>query len=199
VREPDFGALLAGARAGDEAAFLALFRSTQPLLLRYLTAVLGPSTAEDVAGDTWVDVVRGLDKFAGDESGWRAWVFTIARRRMRDEQRRGFRRPLPADAAAVLADRSDGSDAFSEVEQLIATEAALALIGRLPRAQAEVVLLRYVVGLDVAQTASVVGRRSGAVRVAAHRGLQRLAELLGPWAETGIGNAFDVMSDKRVT
>jgi len=60
----------------------------------------------------------------------------------------------------------------------LSTESALALIGCLPRDQAESVLLRYVVGLDAPAAAKVLGKRSGAVRVAAHRGLRRLATLL---------------------
>jgi RNA polymerase sigma-70 factor (ECF subfamily) len=69
------------------------------------------------------------------------------------------------------------------VEELFSTEAALTLIRTLPRDQAEAVLLRHVAGLDVARTAEVLGKRPGAVRVAAHRGLRRLATLLGPAEE----------------
>ncbi len=60
----------------------------------------------------------------------------------------------------------------------LSTRAALAVIGQLPHDQAEVVLLRVVAGLDVEQVARVVGKRPGAVRVLAHRGLRRLAERL---------------------
>ena len=58
------------------------------------------------------------------------------------------------------------------------TAAALALIGTLPPEQAEVVLLRAVVGMDVAEVATVVGKKPGAVRVLAHRGLRTLARQL---------------------
>lgn len=172
----DFEDRLAAAKAGDESGFVELFRSTQPALLRYLTTV-GGSLAEDVAGETWISVVRGLDRFNGDEAGWRAWVFTIARARLRDAQRRVARSPQTVDAFDTLESRSDGTDVAYHVEQILSTEAALALIRRLPRDQAEAVLLRHVAGLDVARTAKVLGKRPGAVRVAAHRGLRRLSEL----------------------
>jgi len=61
----------------------------------------------------------------------------------------------------------------------LSTEAALALIASLPRGQAEVIVLRVVAGLDVGQVARIVGKRPGAVRVAAHRGLRALAARLG--------------------
>lgn len=173
----EFDDRLAAAKAGDETGFVDLFRFVQPALLRYLTT-LGGGLAEDVAGETWLSVVRGLHRFAGDEVGWRAWVFTIAHARLCDAQRRASRVPVPVDAREVLESRPDSVDVAAHVEEIFSTEAALALVGRLPPDQAEVVLLRHVAGLDVARTARVLGKRPGAVRVAAHRGLRRLSELL---------------------
>jgi RNA polymerase sigma-70 factor (ECF subfamily) len=173
---------LAAAKAGDERSFVELFRSIQPVLLRYLTT-LGGSLAEDVASETWLSVVRGLDRFSGDEAGWRAWVFTIARARLVDAQRRASRTPDTVDAQEALESTPDGIDVAADVEEIFSTESALALIGRLPPDQAEVVLLRHVAGLDVARTAKVLGKRPGTVRVAAHRGLRRLSELLEPPSE----------------
>jgi RNA polymerase sigma-70 factor (ECF subfamily) len=65
----------------------------------------------------------------------------------------------------------------AEVEALdrLGTGWALEIIASLPRDQAEAVMLRVVAGLDVAQTAQVLGKRPGAVRIAAMRGLRRLA------------------------
>ncbi len=172
-----FAARMAAAKAGDEAAFVELFRSVQPSLLRYLTTLGGP-LADDVASDTWVSVVKGLPKFVGDESGWRSWVFTIAHSRLRDAQRKGARTPLPVDAEEHLLARDAGVDVGAEVEEIFSTEAALGLIGSLPREQAEAVLLRHVAGLDVAEVARLLGKRAGTVRVATHRGLKRLAAVL---------------------
>ena len=173
----DFDRLLAAAREGDEGSFVELFRSVQPVLLRYLST-MGGAAAEDIAGDTWLSVVRGLRRFSGDEAGWRAWVFTIAHARLRDAQRRAARGPSTVGVEA-LDDRPADVDVVAEVEGMFSTESALRLVGQLPREQAEVVLLRHVVGLDVPETARVLGKRPGAVRVAAHRGLRRLAAQLG--------------------
>jgi RNA polymerase sigma-70 factor, ECF subfamily len=179
----DFEHRLAAARRGDEASFTELYRSMQPSLLRYLSTMGGP-LAEDVAADTWLSVVRGLDRFRGDESGWKAWVFTIARARLVDAQRRASRTPTPVDTDVVLDGSVATEDVAGDVEEMFSTEAALALIGRLPEQQAEVILLRFVGGLDVAQTARAVGKRPGAVRVASHRGLKRLADLIAEHGES---------------
>ena len=66
---------LAAACRGDEEAFARLFRAHQPLLLRYLRPLAG-GAHEDVAAETWVQVVRGLRDFEGDLDGFRGWLFT---------------------------------------------------------------------------------------------------------------------------
>jgi RNA polymerase sigma-70 factor, ECF subfamily len=173
----DFDDRLAAAQAGDENSFTELFRSVQPSLLRYLSTV-GGALADDVAAETWLSVVKGLHRFRGDESKWKAWVFTIARARLVDARRRAARTPTPVDTDVVLDGCMATDDVAGTVEEMFSTEAALALIGQLPQQQAEVILLRYVGGLDVAQTARALGKRPGAVRVASHRALRRLAGLL---------------------
>ena len=140
----EFERRLAAAQAGDEAAFVYLFRSVQPTLLRYL-ATLGGPLAEDAAAETWVRVVRDLCRFRGDEAGWRSWVFTIGHARLRDAQRRAGRELVSIDAALELVARPAADDVEASVEELLSTESALALIGRLPRDQAEAVLRRGLV------------------------------------------------------
>jgi RNA polymerase sigma-70 factor, ECF subfamily len=186
VADSEFARLLHAAQEGDEAAFTELFRAVQPRLLRYLRTVGGP-LADDVAAETWLSVVRGLKGFRGDRAGWQSWVFTIARARLVDAQRHAARSPQPVDTDLVLRDQPGRSDVSGSVDEMFSTEAALELIGQLPRQQGEVVLLRHVVGLDVTHTARVLGRRAGAVRVADHRGLRRLAELLADRDGAGDG------------
>ncbi len=175
-----FERLLLAAQGGTgeaDGAFAVLWRDANPALVRYLR-VVAPEAAEDIAADTWVHVVRGLDAFRGDEAAWRAWLFTTARRRAIDEGRRRSRRP-----AVPVPDPPDGAgpasaDPADLVLEKLSTEAAIAMISSLPRFQAEVILLRVVAGLDTQAVARLVGRSPGAVRVAAHRGLRRLAETL---------------------
>ena len=175
-READFDRVLVAAREGDEVAFTALFRAVQPLLLRYLRTLIG-NDAEDVASETWVQVVRGLDRFSGGEAGFRGWVFTIAHGRSVDVWRARSRRP--ETLSERLPDTSDGTDVAAVVEEIFTTEAALALIRQLPPTQAQVLLLRVVAGLDVGTTATILGRTPNHIRVLSHRGLRTLATFLG--------------------
>ncbi|MGV9213392.1 RNA polymerase sigma factor [Micromonospora sp. RB23] len=163
------------AQSGDEDAFRFLYRSLQPGLLRYLTALVG-ADAEDVASETWLQISRDLPTFTGGE--FRAWTVTIARNRAMDHLRRMRRRPsLPVPVQALTELAGDG-DTAERADETISTEAALALIATLPPREAEAVLLRAVIGLDAESAGRVLGRRAGAVRTAAHRGLRRLATLL---------------------
>jgi RNA polymerase sigma-70 factor, ECF subfamily len=172
----DFAPRLAAARDGDDSGFAALWRELQPPLLRYLTVAAGDA-AEDLASETWIRVARDLATFTGDEHGFRSWVFTIARHRLLDWRRHEGRSRTVARPLELL-DRRVATDPAGEAMERLATDAALRLIARLPADQAEVVTLRAVAGLDVAGVARVLGTRPGAVRVLAHRGLRRLAELL---------------------
>ncbi len=179
----EFAAVLAAAQAGREDAFAALWRDGNPALLRYLR-VAASDAAEDVASETWVQVVRGLASFQGDEQAWRGWLFTIARRRALDERRRRSRHPV-APIDELPADREPRTDdAAGLALENLATAAALAAVAALPPLQAEVILLRVLAGLDTEAVAKIVGRRPGAVRVAAHRGLRRLAQILATTSVT---------------
>lgn len=172
-----FGDTLMAAQKGDEEAFTRLWLDGNAALLRYLRAT-APAAAEDIAADTWVHVVRGLSRFRGDEAAWRAWLFTTARRRTIDQARRRSRHPaapihdVPPSELPVTGDSAD------EALEHLSTRAAIAMLTDLPSVQAEVILLRVVAGLDTDAVARLVGRSPGAVRVAAHRGLRKLAENL---------------------
>src|SRR6476469_9841255 len=74
------------ARAGDETGFVQLSRALQPPLLRYLT-VRGNYAPEDLASETWLQVVRDLHSFSGRVADFRAWLFTVARHRAVDQGR----------------------------------------------------------------------------------------------------------------
>ena len=176
MEDAAFSDALARAKRGDEAAFTALFRMCQPAVLRYLQ-VVAPDRADDLAGETWLQVVRGLSGFQAEQAAaFRAWVLSIARHRRLDEQRARARRPEALVEA--VPERPGGLDVAAAALDLMSTETAVQLIAALPRDQAEVVFLRYVADLDVATTGRLLGKEPGAVRVLAHRGLRKLREIV---------------------
>jgi RNA polymerase sigma-70 factor, ECF subfamily len=171
-------AALAAAQRGDPDAYRAIYRDTQPRLLRYLHALTGDD-AEDIASETWLHIARDLHTFHGDYDAFRGWAATIARHRALDHHRHHTRRPppipVPAEDLTSLPARDDTAETAIDA---LTTTAAINLISRLPPDQAEAVLLRAVLGLDATHAAAVLGKRPGAVRTAAHRGLRTLARHL---------------------
>ena len=174
----DLGGAVGRAQQGDAEAFRLLYRDIQPRLLRYLHALVGDD-AEDIASETWLHVTRDLHTFHGDYDGFRGWVATIARHRALDHLRRRSRRPPSVPVPAEdLAGLPAPDDTAARALDAVATHAAVRLIATLPPDQAEAVLLRAVVGLDATTAAQVLGKRPGAVRTAAYRGLRTLARHL---------------------
>lgn len=175
-----FPAVLERTRHGDPSAFAVLWRGYQPALLRYLRVTAGDA-AEDVASETWTAVASSITRFDGDEPAFRAWLFTVARRRAIDHFRRESRRPaVPVDPAALGSApiATDGADPGDTAVSTLETEAALRRIAQLPPGQRDAVVLRVIAGLDVAHAAAIMGKRPGTVRVLAHRGLRTLARRL---------------------
>ncbi|MEV4437854.1 RNA polymerase sigma factor [Streptomyces sp. NPDC049577] len=166
------------AQAGDETAFRTVYRSVQPRLLGYIRTLVGDADAEDVASETWLQIARDLARFSGDADRFRGWAARIARNRALDHIRMRGRRPAIGGDESELATRPGDADTADEALEALGTGRTLALIARLPQDQAEAVVLRVVVGLDAKSAAGVLGKRPGAVRTAAHRGLRRLAELV---------------------
>jgi len=168
---------LTQARSGDETGFLLLWDVLQPRLLRYLQ-VIGCDDVDDVAGETWLQVVRDLPKFKRDSADeFRAWLFTIARHRAIDaaRSRRRFRDKILA-TQPVPPLVTPGNPVEDEVFQQLSTQQAIAMVARLSKDQAEVVALRVIAGLDTGAVARLLRKSPGAVRVALHRGLRTLSD-----------------------
>lgn len=185
----DLSAAVRAARDGNEEAFRVLYREVQPGLLRYLRGLVG-NDAEDLASETWLQIARDIRSFRDEGVGFRGWAVRIARNRALDHLRRNQRRPIAALPIELLHDLPDPRDTADQAIDITATNATVALIATLPRDQAEAVLLRVVVGLDAQTAARVMGKRAGAVRTAAWRGLRRLAgqlhQPIPPVADPGV-------------
>ncbi|MGO4257355.1 RNA polymerase sigma factor [Marmoricola sp. RAF53] len=177
---PEDDALLKRLLDGDEDAFRQVYRTTHPGLLRYLTVLVGPVDADDVAAEAWTQAFRDLGTFAGTLDGFRGWVTTIGRHRALDLVRSRQRRPVVDVPDEELLDHALAPAAEADALTLVTTAEALRLIATLPPDQAEAVLLRAVVGLDAKTAGAVLGKRPGAVRTAAYRGLRTLQRRILP-------------------
>ncbi|WP_031068080.1 RNA polymerase sigma factor [Streptomyces sp. NRRL S-118] len=181
--DAELGAAVERAQQGDEQAFARAYRLVHPGLLGYVRGLVGDD-AEDVAADAWLEIARDLGRFRGDGAGFRGWTATIARHRALDHLRKQRRSPPTTLIEQDVLEVPGGQDTAAAALESLSTGQALELIRGLPREQAEAVLLRVVVGLDGPATARVLGKRQGAVRTAAYRGLKKLAGRLAQGGAT---------------
>ena len=165
-----FPQVLLAAQLGAEWAWEVIYRDLSPAVIGYLRlhGVLEP---EDLTGEVFVHVVRGLRNFSGDEAQFRSWVFLIAHHRMIDDRRARLRRPIDALEAETIERHGPVANAEEEaLHQLSIAEVRRAL-GSLSEAQREVLLLRIVAGLTLEETSRIVGRRVGSVKALQRRGI----------------------------
>ncbi|MGX5184027.1 RNA polymerase sigma factor [Streptomyces avermitilis] len=177
--DAELTAAVLAAQDGDETAFRTVYRAVHPRLLGYVRTLVGDPDAEDVTSEAWLQIARDLERFSGDADRFRGWAARIARNRALDHIRMRGRRPAIGGDETELTGKPGEADTAGEAIESLATDRTLSLIAQLPQDQAEAVVLRVVVGLDAKSAADTLGKRPGAVRTAAHRGLKRLAELLG--------------------
>jgi RNA polymerase sigma-70 factor (ECF subfamily) len=164
------------ARGGDREAYSMLFNRFHDEIYRFAARRLGdPVAGQDAASETFADAFSSIHRFQWRGYRFEAWLYTIARRRIADQlrTRKRVEHAAPQADRAVMADPSSGVLDSMHMRELIA---------RLPDAERDVIELRFMEDLDVEQTALRLDRSQGAVRVAQHRGLQRLRGMLGEGA-----------------
>ncbi|MGW0819867.1 RNA polymerase sigma factor [Streptomyces sp. NPDC002845] len=193
--DAELTAAVLAAQDGDETAFRTVYRAVHPRLLGYVRTLVADPDAEDVTSEAWLQIARDLERFSGDADRFRGWAARIARNRALDHIRMRGRRPAIGGDETELTGKAAESDTAGEAMEALATDRTLSLIAQLPQDQAEAVVLRVVVGLDAKTAAETLGKRPGAVRTAAHRGLKRLAELLG--ADPQAAGALDAVPPPR--
>ncbi|MFI8518370.1 RNA polymerase sigma factor [Streptomyces sp. NPDC085481] len=193
--DAELTAAVLAAQNGDEDAFRTVYRAVHPRLLGYIRTLVGETDAEDIASESWLQIARDLDRFTGDADRFRGWAARIARNRALDHIRMRGRRPAVGGDETELTDKPADSDTADEALEALATGRTMHLIAQLPQDQAEAVVLRVVVGLDAKSAADTLGKRPGAVRTAAHRGLKKLAELLGAAAPAYADGTLDGPAD----
>ncbi|NLO28062.1 MAG: sigma-70 family RNA polymerase sigma factor [Actinobacteria bacterium] len=172
--------LVEAACRGEESAVEALYRTHFDTIYRYVLLRLGSTAAaEDVTSQVFLGMIKGLGRYQDQGRPFVAWLYGIAQRQIAFFQRSQGRAPTPVDldAATELVADSAGPDATAEERELrVAVARAL---GKVPKGQREVIMLRYVLSLSVAETAALVGRTEGAVKQLQLRGLATMKNILG--------------------
>ena len=169
--------VVARARDGRGDAFRIIYESLAPSVNGYLVAK-GVQDPEAVTQDVFMSVFQRLESVTGGEAGLRRFVFTIAHARMVDQIRATSRHGgAPVEYTAGLDVRMSPS-AESSVIRAIEHERIRDLIGNLPSDQSDVLLLRIVADLPLAEVAQLLGKSVGSIKQQQRRGLLALRALI---------------------
>jgi RNA polymerase sigma factor (sigma-70 family) len=174
-----FESVITAARAGSPWAWRQLVDDVEPRLRSYMIRH-GADDVDDLLGETWLHVARGIHRFEGDASSFRSWVFMIGHHRIIDERRRRRRKPQePTDAAALEDAVPPTVSAEEEAIGRLGDDEVQKILDGLPPAQREVILLRFVGDFGITEIASIIGKRPGAVQALQRRAFARLKKMLG--------------------
>jgi RNA polymerase sigma-70 factor (ECF subfamily) len=153
------------------------YEKLAPAVLGYLRAQRAPDP-EDILGEVFLQVARDLPRFRGDDDALRRWVFSIAHNRLLDARRRQSRRPQLVDRALPEVPMPAPADPVDP--DLVAA------LAELTPDQREVVVLRFVADLPLADVARITSRRTGAVKALQHRALEALGRALAPSVDPSV-------------
>ncbi len=173
------GELIARAQAGNASAIGALYDQLHPGVFRYLSYQVGDrQTAEDLTSEVFLRLVKALPRYRPGQAPFAAWVYRIARNLVVDHARRARVRNHAAwDEAAVVQDEL----AEAAAERRLTADLLVRALQTLTAEQREVVTLRLVVRMPIAQVCQVTGKSESAVKALQRRGLQALRKTLTSW------------------
>jgi RNA polymerase sigma-70 factor, ECF subfamily len=178
----DRDALVQAAVGGDPYAIDDVLRWIRPLVLRYCRSRVGGyersfTSADDIAQEVCLAVLTALPGYRDQGKPFLAFVYGIASHKVADAHRSAARnRAEPVPEIPDTTDQTDGPEAQVMHGEIAGRMARL--LESLSGKQRDILHLRVVEGLSVEETADAVGSTPGAVRVAQHRALNRLREVL---------------------
>jgi RNA polymerase sigma-70 factor (ECF subfamily) len=170
--EDETQVLVERAQGGDGAAFAALYDVFAPRIYRFFRfRVITAESAEDLTQRVFLKMIEQLPKYEPRGIPFAAWVFRVARNAWIDEDRTA-RPTVPlgvlVEAAATTVGPHEAAVAAMESETLRTAVATL------PPDQREVIASRFFAGLSCRETATLMGKSEGSVRVLQHRALAAL-------------------------
>ncbi|MEO5663616.1 MAG: sigma-70 family RNA polymerase sigma factor [Nocardioides sp.] len=171
-------ALVELARSGDKEAFGLLYDHYQPSVYRFLYYRTRSATlAEDLTADTFFRALRSMNNFRWQGRDFGAWLMTIARNLTTDHFKAGRTRlEMTTEDMSLHDDVTEGPE--SAVLAGLTNEVLLKALTELPTEQRECLIMRFLQGLSIAETAQALGRSDGAIKQLQLRGVRNLAKLM---------------------
>jgi RNA polymerase sigma-70 factor (ECF subfamily) len=171
-------ALVELARGGDSEAFGLLFDHYHPSVYRFLFhRTRSQALAEDLTSETFFRALRGMANFRWQGKDFGAWLMTIARNLCTDHYKAGRTRlEMTTEDMTPHDDATEGPE--ESVLASLTNEVLLKALGSLPPEQKDCLIMRFLQGMSIAETAQVLGRSDGAIKQLQLRGVRNLAKLM---------------------
>ena len=174
------------AQAGDQSAFAELYERYYDQIFRYVSFKCGSRLeAEDLTGEVFLRMLESIDKFRFQGFPFTSWLYRIAHNLVVDNFRRKGRKPtVPLDKVLHFSSEKDG-EMENQAQIIWSMGEVVEAMSSLTDLQREVITLRFVAGLSIAETADAVGRKENAVKALQHAGIRKLRNLMthpGPFA-----------------
>jgi RNA polymerase sigma-70 factor (ECF subfamily) len=173
----DEARLIQRAKEGDPSAFSEIYARCQPFIYRYIFyRVNDVATAEDLTSEVFVRLVEKIDRFSYRGRPILAWLYTIARNLISDYARHSQRRPTTVPLEEQLMTQLSNPGWSAEItltQQMLATA-----LSHLTEEQRQVIILRFVEGMNSKTVAQVMDKSLGAIKALQHRALVALRQIL---------------------
>jgi RNA polymerase sigma-70 factor (ECF subfamily) len=173
-------AVVQAVQDGDSEAFGELYDMYVDLIHRYISyRVANYALAEDLTSETFLRALRRISSFTWQGRDFGAWLVTIARNLIADHYKSSrfkLEQPTPDLIGSSAEGRQEGPE--NEVLDGITNATLLEAVGRLGREQQECIVLRFLQGFSVAETAAILGKNEGAVKALQYRAVKALGRLL---------------------
>jgi RNA polymerase sigma-70 factor (ECF subfamily) len=166
------------ARGGDADAFGLLYDHYQPSIYRFLYyRTRSVVVAEDLTSETFFRALRNMASFRWQGKDFGAWLMTIARNLATDHFKAGRTRlEMTTEDMGQHDDATDGPE--TAVLASLTNEILLEALTELPNEQKDCLVMRFLQGMSIAETAQVLGRSEGAIKQLQLRGVRNLAKLM---------------------
>lgn len=171
-----FPEILRAAQLGAEWAWRTLYRDLAPAVTGYMR-LHGVAEPDDLTGEVFVHIVRGLSSFTGNEKQFRSWVFVIAHHRLADERRSRNRKPSEPAEIHALEQVCPAGNTEEEALSRLSVGEIRRVLEALSDDQRDIMLLRIVGGLTLEETAGIVGKRIGSVKALQRRAIATIRRI----------------------
>ena len=164
------------AKRGDASAVAAIYRRYHNDVYRYLYyRVSDQHSAEDLTSEVFLRMLAALPNFQPRSVPFQAWLYRIARNLAIDHSRRNGRYKQEVLSENLADVKNDPAEA---VETQLTAEELKTALSKLNKEQHDVIVLRFVNGLPISDTALVVEKSQDAVKGLQRRGLLNLRTIL---------------------